>query len=64
MAGTSDDYAFSRHLIDAKKAKVFSYPIEWGSPQIPTPFHPPYPQMKQIIDEVTSGLLAFCIAAQ
>ncbi|MFM0367503.1 M14 family zinc carboxypeptidase, partial [Paraburkholderia sediminicola] len=63
-AGTSDDYAFSRHLVDAKKAKVFSYTIEWGSPQNPTPFHPPYPEMKQIIDEVTSGLLAFCISAQ
>jgi murein tripeptide amidase MpaA len=62
-AGTSDDYAFSRHIVDAKKAKVFSYTIEWGSPQNPTPFHPPYPEMKQIIDEVTSGLLAFCIQA-
>lgn len=63
-AGTSDDYAYSRHLIDPKKAKVFSYTIEWGSPDNPTPFHPPYPEMKKIIDEVTSGLLAFCISAQ
>lgn len=62
-AGTSDDYAFSRHIIDAKKAKVFSYTIEWGSPDNPTPFHPAYAEMKQIIDEVTSGLLAFCIEA-
>jgi carboxypeptidase T len=62
-AGTSDDYAFSRHITDAKRAKVFSYTIEWGSPKNPTPFHPPYPEMKQIIDEITSGLLAFCISA-
>ncbi|WP_109481842.1 M14 family metallopeptidase [Paraburkholderia sp. C35] len=62
-AGTSDDYAYSRHIVDAKKAKVFSYTIEWGSPDNPTPFHPAYPEMKQIIDEVTAGLLAFCVAA-
>ncbi|PMS23557.1 M14 family metallopeptidase [Paraburkholderia rhynchosiae] len=63
-AGTSDDYAYSRHIIDAKKAKVFSYTIEWGSKHNSTPFHPVYSEMKQIIDEVTSGLLAFCIAAK
>jgi carboxypeptidase T len=62
-AGTSDDYAFSRHLIDAKKAKIYSYTIEWGSQNNPTPFHPPYPEMKKIIQEITSALLAFCIAA-
>ena len=39
-AGTSDDYAFSRHIVNPKKAKVFSYTIEWGSPYNPTPFHP------------------------
>src|SRR5258708_19044999 len=42
-AGTSDDYAFSRHLVDAKKAKIYSYTIEWGSQNNPTPFHPAYP---------------------
>jgi murein tripeptide amidase MpaA len=63
-AGTSDDYAFSRHIVDPKKSKVYSYTVEWGSPDNPTPFHPPYPEMKTIIDEITSGLLAFCVAAQ
>ena len=63
-AGTSDDYAYSRHIMNAKKAKVFSYTIEWGSKHNSTPFHPVYTEMKQIIDEVTSGLLAFCIAAK
>jgi murein tripeptide amidase MpaA len=62
-AGTSDDYAFSRHLTDAKKGKIYSYTIEWGSPNNPTPFHPPYPEMQKIIQEITSALLAFCIAA-
>lgn len=27
-AGTADDYAFSRHLVDASKTKVLSYTIE------------------------------------
>jgi len=59
-AGSSDDYAYSRHLVDAAKAKVISYTIEWGSPANPTPFHPPYPEMKQIIQEITAALLQFC----
>ena len=62
-AGTSDDYAFSRHLTNSQKAKIFPYTIEWGSPSNPTPFHPPYPEMQKIIQEITSALLAFCIAA-
>lgn len=62
-AGTSDDYAFGRHLVDSKKAKIYSYTIEWGSASNPTPFHPPYPEMQKIIQEITSALLAFCITA-
>jgi murein tripeptide amidase MpaA len=63
-AGTSDDYAFSRHLVDASKPKVYSYTIEWGRPTNPTPFHPPYSEMRRIIEEVTAGLVAFCLKAQ
>ncbi|BFG81354.1 hypothetical protein PTKU46_93880 [Paraburkholderia terrae] len=55
-AGTWDNYAFNRHSVDAKQVKIFSYTIELGGPQNPTPFHPPYPEMKQIIEEVTSDL--------
>jgi murein tripeptide amidase MpaA len=62
-AGTSDDYAFGRHFGNAQKAKVYSYTIEWGSPTNPTPFHPPYIEMKKIIQEITAALFAFCIAA-
>src|SRR5262249_19403456 len=62
-AGTSDDYAYSRHILDPGKSKVFSYTIEWGSPTNPTPFHPPFPEMARIIQEITAGLLAFCISA-
>ncbi|MEA2238996.1 MAG: hypothetical protein QOC81_3720 [Thermoanaerobaculia bacterium] len=62
-AGTSDDYAYSRHIVDPSKPKVLSYTIEWGSPNNPTPFHPPYPEMKQIIKEITAALLQFCLRA-
>jgi murein tripeptide amidase MpaA len=60
-AGASDDYAYSRHLVDHNKPKVLSYTIEWGSPNTLTPFHPSYSEMQNIIQEVTAGLLAFCL---
>lgn len=59
-AGTSDDYAFSRHLVDPHAPKVYGFTIEWGSEANPTPFHPLYDEMAQIIQEVTAGLLEFC----
>lgn len=62
-AGTSDDYAYSRHFVDASKPRILSYTIEWGSEQNPTPFHPPYAEMKQIIQEITAALLQFCVSA-
>jgi murein tripeptide amidase MpaA len=62
-AGSSDDYAYSRHLADSGKQKVFAYTIEWGSPDNETPFHPPYTEMKQIIQEITAALLEFCVQA-
>jgi carboxypeptidase T len=62
-AGVSTDYAYARHLVNQSKAKVKSFTIEWGSQQNPTPFHPPYPEMQKIIQEITAALLAFCIAA-
>ena len=62
-AGTSDDYAFSRHLVDPAKPKVYSYTIEWGSGNNPTPFHPPYSEMQKIIEEITAALLEFCVRA-
>jgi carboxypeptidase T len=62
-AGTSGDYAFARHLTNAQRTKVFAYTVEWGSTANPTPFHPAYTEMQKIIQEVTAGLLAFCIAA-
>jgi murein tripeptide amidase MpaA len=55
-AGTSDDYAYSRHFVDLSKQNVISYTLEWG-----TEFQPPYSEMQNIIQEITCGLLAFCL---
>lgn len=61
-SGTSDDYAYSRGFVDARKGKVLGYTIEWGPQRasIPQSFHPDYPDMVPIIEEVTAALLAFC----
>lgn len=55
-AGASDDYSYSRHFVDASKRNVMAYTLEWG-----TSFHPPYSEMQNVIDEITSGLIAFCL---
>jgi murein tripeptide amidase MpaA len=62
-AGSSDDYAYSRHIADPSKGKIFSYTIEWGRAENETPFHPPYTEMKQIVHEITAALLQFCVSA-
>ncbi len=59
-SGTSDDYAFSRHLANADASKILGFTVEWGSNRNATPFHPAYAEMDQIIREITAGLLAFC----
>jgi murein tripeptide amidase MpaA len=55
-AGTSDDYAYSRHFVDTSKQNVISFTLEWG-----TELQPPYNEMQNIIQETTCGLLAFCL---
>lgn len=57
-AGASDDYAYSRHFADPSKGKVYGYTIEWG-----TEFQPPWAEMELIIQDVSAGLIAFCLAA-
>jgi murein tripeptide amidase MpaA len=57
-AGTSDDYAYSRHFADPSKQNVISYTLEWGAPG---DFHPAYSEMQNIIQEITCGLLEFCL---
>jgi carboxypeptidase T len=63
-SGTSDDYAYSRSFLDSSKDTVLGYTIEWGPQRssIPKSFHPDYPDMVPIIEEVTAGLLTFCLS--
>lgn len=56
-SGDSKDYAYSRHFVDATKRKVFAYVLETG-----TEFQPPYSEALNIISEVSSGLVEFCLA--
>jgi len=62
-AGSTDDYAYSRHFVDPSKAKIIAYTMEWGRTRVSTPFHPPYPEMRKVMREVTAGLLEFCVQA-
>jgi carboxypeptidase T len=55
-SGTSEDYFYSRHFVDASKTKIIAFTVEWGAQ-----FQPPYSEMQHIIDEITAGLLAFCL---
>jgi carboxypeptidase T len=63
-SGTSDDWAYSRTFLDPAKGKVLGFTIEWGPQRasIPRSFHPNYPDMVPIIEEITAALLAFCSA--
>ena len=62
-AGAADDYAYSRHLIDPKKGKIIAFTIEWGRSHASTPFHPPYPEMRKVMRDVSAGLLQLCLDA-
>jgi murein tripeptide amidase MpaA len=55
-AGASDDYFYSRHFTDPGRAKILSYTLEWG-----VTFQPAHDEMRRIIDEITAGLLTFCL---
>jgi murein tripeptide amidase MpaA len=62
-AGSSDDYAYSRQFLDPRKRKLIAYTIEWGRSHASTPFHPPYPEMRKVMREVSAGLLALSLRA-
>jgi len=59
-AGASDDYAYSRHLIDRRKGKIIPFTIEWGRSRASSPFHPPYDEMRKVMREIAAGLLELC----
>ena len=55
-SGASDDYAFSRHFVDAARTRTYAWTVECG-----TSFQPPYAEAEQVIREVSSGLLRFAL---
>ena len=57
-SGTVDDWAYSRHLTDPAKPKVWAYTLEWGEE-----FQPPWTEMEMIIEDVSAGLVAFAAGA-
>jgi murein tripeptide amidase MpaA len=55
-SGASDDYAFSRHLIDPSKPKVLGFTIECGHD-----FQPDWIEAEAVIREVGAALTAFAL---
>lgn len=56
--GTSDDYTYARHIAGAGEERILAFTIEWGMD-----FHPPWPEMKDIVLDVDAGLVQFCLSA-
>jgi murein tripeptide amidase MpaA len=60
-AGSADDYAYSRHLVDRRKGKNISFTIAWGPSGVSTPFDPRYTEMRKVMRDVSAGLLDMCL---
>ena len=57
-SATSDDYAYSRHFVDASKRKVRAIALETA-----TTFQPSYSEAVQVMKEGAAGLMEYCIAS-
>jgi murein tripeptide amidase MpaA len=58
-SATSDDYAFSRHIVDGLNRKIYAYTIEFGDDE----FVPPFNEMSSIIQDVCAAMSELCWAA-
>lgn len=56
--GTSQDYAYSRHMVNPSRTPTLGFTLEWG-----TDPHPDWSAMESIMKEVSAGLIAMCQAA-
>ncbi len=56
-SATSDDYSFSRHMVDGLKRKIYAYTIEFGEE-----FVPPFAEMANIIRDVCAAMTELCWA--
>jgi hypothetical protein len=50
--------------VNRTQGKIIAFTIEWGRSHASTPFHPPYPEMRKVMRDVTAGLLALCLRAR
>lgn len=58
-SGTSDDYAYARHLVDGSKGKVLGFTVECGKE-----FQPTWQEAEDVIREVCAGMVALCLTAR
>ena len=58
-SATSDDHAYSRHIIDPNNSKIYAFTIEFGQE-----FVPPYEEMLLIIKDVNAAMTEFCHSIQ
>jgi murein tripeptide amidase MpaA len=61
-AGTNDDYAYSRHIADPAKGKIYSFTIEWGD-QFQPPWNASNNEMEKVIIDVCSGIIGMGLRA-
>jgi murein tripeptide amidase MpaA len=64
-SGAGDDYAYSRHLSDSTRNKIYALTIEWGSKEVSDQisFHPEWEEMQKIVCDISAGLVEFCLSA-
>ncbi|KAI0869846.1 zinc carboxypeptidase [Hypoxylon argillaceum] len=64
-SGASDDYAFSRHIADPTKNKVYAYTIEFGfgNNAASCPFYPTDAQYTSNLQETNAGFMDFILGA-
>jgi murein tripeptide amidase MpaA len=55
-SGCVDDYSYSRQFA-AKKPPIHGFTLEFSTDS----FHPPFPEMGNVIEDVDAGLFAFCL---
>lgn len=55
--GTSDDYVYTRHFVDASKRKVQGFTVETA-----LEFQPPYSEALNVMAETSAGMMEFCMS--
>lgn len=56
-SATSDDYAYSRHIVNGLDRKIYAFTIEFGQE-----FVPPFSEMSNIIKDVCAAMSELCWA--